>query len=147
MHIEGLSDRHMLIFEKDDKIMKSLTSWAAQNELKGGMVTGIGALKNVELGYYNLEEKTYQRKTFSESDYELISFTGNISLKGGEYFSHIHVLLADASYQAFGGHLFEAEVAVTAEIFVTPLGVLPQRNFDKCIGLDLIDDTLERQKR
>ena len=37
-----------------------------------------------------------------------------------------------------GGHLFEAEVAVVAEVYITPLGVLPERDEDKAIGLNLI---------
>jgi predicted DNA-binding protein with PD1-like motif len=95
-------------------------------------------LIHVELGYYHLEHKDYLRKTFSEMDYELISLTGNISLKDGNPYIHVHAALGDNQFRVFGGHLFEAEVAVTAEVSIIPLGKMPVRELDKNIGLATI---------
>jgi predicted DNA-binding protein with PD1-like motif len=92
----------------------------------------------VELGYYHLEEKDYHRKTFSEMDYELISLTGNLSLKEGKPYIHVHAALGDNQFRVFGGHLFEANVAVTAEVSIIPLGKMPVRELDPRLGLATI---------
>ena len=118
--------------------MASLTQYCIENELKGAFFKAIGALEKVELGYYDLHNKNYIRKCFEETDYELISAHGNLSLKSGEPFVHIHASLSGPDFQVFGGHLFEAEVAVTAEIQITPFASRPVREPNKSIGLDLV---------
>lgn len=137
-HLSGKDSQHMLIIDKDEPLVATLTNFATQQSLAGGLISGIGALKDVELGYYDLHNKEYIRKTFNEMDYELISLSGNISLKESKPFIHVHASLGDMDFNVFGGHLFEATVAVTTEIFITPLGVMPERRFDQCIGLALI---------
>ncbi len=138
MQILGQSDHRMLIVAKDEALVASITRFAKELNLKGGMISGIGAVKDVELGYYELEKKEYIRKTFSGEDYELISLSGNISLRDGETYVHVHTTIGDSHFQVFGGHLFEAVVAVTAEIFITPLGQMPVRVLDSCLGLSTI---------
>ena len=128
----------MVIIEKGKPLVETLTKAVTDLKLKGGRISGIGAVEKVELGYYDLHEKTYLRKTFDEGDFELISLNGNISLKNGEPFVHVHTTIGDRNFQVFGGHLFEAEVAVTAEIHILPLGIMPERQTNHDIGLDLI---------
>ena len=118
MIIEGTDGQFMVIIEKGKKLVETLTKVATDLKLKGGRISGIGAVEQVELGYYDLHEKVYIRKTFDEGDFELISLNGNISLKNGEPYIHVH--------------------AVTAEVHILPLGVLPERKPDQKIGLDLI---------
>ena len=133
-----LNQQWMLTLQRGEKIVESITNFARDNEIKGGSISGIGAIENVELGCFRLNQKAYQRKTFDQSEYELLHLSGNISLKNNDYFSHVHAVLADANYQSFGGHLFEATVAVTAEVFITPFGAMPARDYNDSIGLDLI---------
>ena len=130
--------KHQLIVQKNEKLVESITRFAKENNILGGQITGLGALEDVELGYYDLHNKEYLRKTFTEMDYELISLTGNIALNNGEHFVHVHASLGGPDFNVFGGHLFEATVAVTAEIFITPLGKLPSRELVEDIGLNLI---------
>ena len=132
--------QHIVIVEKDRKLLESLTAYVTQHNVKGGSISGLGALKNAELGYYELEKKEYIRKTFKGEDFELISLTGNISLREGQPYIHVHASLGKSNFEVFGGHLFEAEVAVTAEVIIQPLGLMPERTFDSCIGLALISD-------
>ncbi|MCB0392357.1 MAG: DNA-binding protein, partial [Bdellovibrionales bacterium] len=72
------------------------------------------------------------------SDYELVSAHGNLTVKAGESYVHIHASLSGADFQVFGGHLFEAEVAVTAEVQITIFDVQSIRQPDQKIGLDLV---------
>ncbi len=136
--IEGRGEQHMLIFERGEKLMAGLTEFANNKVLLGGHISGIGAITNVELGAYDLNKKDYYRKLFNAEDYELISLTGSFAKRGEKILPHIHVGLGDHNFQQFGGHLFEAEVSVTVEIYIHPLGILPIREYSEKIGLDLI---------
>ena len=138
MHFVGEEGKVLIIVPKGEKLVATLTRELTELKIKGGLISGLGALKDVELGYYHLEEKSYLRKTFSEMDYELISLTGNLALKDGSPFIHVHAALGDDKFQVFGGHLFEAVVAVTVEVTVVPLGIFPVREMNAAIGLGLI---------
>lgn len=138
MVIEGQNGQLMVIVEKGQNLVETLTSVAKEFKLKGGRISGVGAVEHVELGYYELHEKSYIRKTFSEGDFELISLNGNITLKGGEPYVHVHTSIGDKNFQVYGGHLFEAVVAVTVEVHIIPLGAMPERLPNADLGLDLI---------
>lgn len=135
MIIHHSEEKALIVVSKGQKLVSTLTQDVVDLGLKGGLISGLGALIHVELGYYHLDHKEYLRKTFSEMDYELISLTGNLSLKEGTPYIHVHAALGDNQFRVFGGHLFEAEVAVTAEISIIPLGKMPVRELDPRIGL------------
>lgn len=136
--LEG-KDQHILaVFDRGEKIVAGLTQVAKTHQVDGATLFGLGALEKVELGYYDLHKKEYLRKTFDETDYELISLQGNFSWRDGDYFTHVHASLSGPDFKVFGGHLLEAEVAVTAEVSIIPLGRLPERKANESIGLDLI---------
>ncbi len=130
-------DKHLFILAKGEKLVETLTRGLGELNLAGAVISGLGALSHAELGYYELATQSYLRKTFTD-EYELISLTGNLSLKDGAPFVHVHAALGDRAFSVFGGHLFEAEVAVTAEISVIPLAIAPERVLDPAIGLGLI---------
>lgn len=132
-------DKHFLILEKGEKIMASLVEHAKMNGIDGAEVTGIGAINQVEIGVYHLENKQYEKKHFGAEVFELISMDGNISLKENTPFPHIHASLGRENFSVLGGHMFEAEVFVTCEICVTPTSGVPIRNYCEAIGLHLID--------
>ena len=46
--------------------------------------------------------------------------------------------MSDANYQVFGGHLFEAKIAVTGEIWIIPADIDVDRVKDDTIGLNLL---------
>lgn len=132
----------LIVLDKGDKLVEVLTQVVTEHRIPGGYLSGIGALRDVELGYYVLERKTYLRKIFSEEAYELLTLTGNVSLKKDTPFVHVHAVLGKDDFSTFGGHLFEATVAVTAEITLTPFDKMPVRKPNLDIGLDLICGTM-----
>ncbi|MBT4761213.1 MAG: DNA-binding protein [Bdellovibrionaceae bacterium] len=138
MLVKEKNNNYVVVLEVGDKIIESLTNFAIEHKLKGAVFSGIGAAKDVELGAYDLGNKDYIRKVFTETDYELISLDGNLSLKDGTPFVHIHASFGGHDFKVFGGHLFEATVAVTAEIYVTPIDVTPVREHNEKLGLGLI---------
>ena len=91
------------------------------------IINGIGMLAGVELQYY--EKGKYRTRRFRKP-MELLSLQGNISLKDGKPFIHVHATLADERGKAYGGHLKDAVVRVTNEIFLITLDEQMRRGKD-----------------
>jgi predicted DNA-binding protein with PD1-like motif len=70
-------------------------------------------LKGAEIGLY--DGKEYTRHTVEDPS-EVLSLQGNVSMKEGKPFVHLHVSLAGHDFTAKGGHLFGAEVYMTVEL-------------------------------
>lgn len=139
MLLKGSNEGSLLVvLNKGDRLVEKLTQLMTEHGIQGGSISGVGALKDVELGYYELEQKTYLRKTFSDGDFELLSLNGNLSLKDNAPYIHVHAVLGNRDFTTFGGHLFEAVVAVTVELTVIPLGMMPTRTLNPGIGLALL---------
>ena len=117
-----------------DYINYSLKQVANKYTLKSGWINGIGAIKNVELGYYNLDSKNYTRKIFND-DYELTSFLGNISIVDKTPFIHSHITLSDKKFKLLGGHLFDAQVSAAGEFMIFSSQQSINRVMNEKIGL------------
>ncbi|MCE1205781.1 MAG: DNA-binding protein [Spirochaetia bacterium] len=91
----------------------------------GIILTGLGMVKNVELGlgWYKDKEVGYERDFISEPN-ELLALSG-FFIKDTERPCHIHAVLGGRESMARGGHLFSCEVFTFLEMAVrmedTPL--------------------------
>ena len=122
-----------------EELLKFINEFAKKNNVLIGTVSAIGSLKNPKIGYFDEGAGKYKVIELTGT-YELVSLAGNISVKDGEPFAHIHVALGDFDGMLYGGHLVEGEV-LAAEVFMQELlGELlerkPQEN-----GLALWDET------
>lgn len=109
-------------------------------EKRLSQVEGIGALRNIHLGIASYNENhdiIYSNDLFT-SDYEVLSMKGNLSSYHDASFPHIHVTLAGVGYEVIGGHLHDAEVAVTMELFITVFHEEIKREYDDETGLNLL---------
>lgn len=106
-----------LILSVGEELLSSLKSFARFYEIPSGYFQAIGALKDVQLGYYDPQRDQYLKKSF-DHHYELLSCQGNITYLGDDIVIHAHGSFAGPDFKAFGGHIFQATVAVTAEIFL-----------------------------
>lgn len=138
MFLHNEKNRQIIIIERGEKLADVLNRAVTEQKILGGLISGLGALKDVEMGYYELDKHDYIRKTFSEEDYELISLNGNISLRDGKPYCHVHASLGRSDFSVFGGHLFEATVAVTCEISIIPMGFMPIRLPNADVGIATI---------
>jgi predicted DNA-binding protein with PD1-like motif len=123
---------------KGEKIIERLTSFCNQNSIESGVFQGIGAVMSAELGFYHLDKKEYEFKKI-ENLMEIVSMTGNVALVEGQPFLHIHTVLSDENLQTIGGHLKEAQVGATCELFLTKFETPVERVFDEETGLKLLN--------
>ena len=133
---EGIT---FLGLERGELIVDSITNYASKNKLKSSWVLGLGAVKNIELGAYKYSEKQYIKRIFNDEDYELTSLQGNLTFIEDNYFLHSHINISNHNFLTFGGHLFEAEIAVAGEFFIFEGKQKISRTFNEKIGLNLWD--------
>jgi predicted DNA-binding protein with PD1-like motif len=91
------------------------------------VVSGIGMLSDPLLGWYEVEAKRYHEQSFP-GRHELLNLSGNISLREGAPFAHLHAVLSHTDYSCFGGHLFSAAVGLTLEVLIQ---LLPSLRMDR----------------
>ncbi len=134
MQSKKVGDRYFVYVQKDESVNETLTAFCHEKGINNGLVFGIGALKNIELGAYDPETRHYTRKKFG-GNWELIACQGNITVLDGKPFIHAHVTIGDHDFNLKGGHLFGAEVAVVGEFVILPLEGDAKREADPDIGL------------
>ena len=126
-----------LVFDPGDEVLEKLLAFAKQHRLTAASFTGLGALSDAVLGYFDCEEKRYRRIPVAEQ-VEVLNLTGNLALGNGEPKLHAHIVLGKADGTAHGGHLLEAHVRPTLEVIVTESPAHLQRRTDPQTGLALI---------
>ena len=102
-----------------EELLSSINDFAKKNNVLIGTVSAIGSLRDPKIGYFDETTGEYKVNELTGT-YELVSLSGNISLKDGEPFAHIHVALGDPEGRLYGGHLVEGTVFV-AEVFIQEL--------------------------
>lgn len=128
--------RIFIRLETGDDVHASLASAAEEHGVESGWFSGIGAANGVELGYYDLERKDYDRWE-AAGDVEFASASGSLGLKDGKPFVHLHAVVSDRNCVTHGGHLFRATTGATLE-FVLLVGAAPiERTPDEATGLYL----------
>ena len=127
----------MLRLEKGEEVISSIADFAAKNKITAGIVSGIGAITDVTIGYFSGLEKKYFQETFND-EYELLSLSGNISYLDSSPMIHAHIVMSKTDYSLTGGHCFSARVALTVEIYVFTFEQEIRRAMDPNIGLNLL---------
>ena len=138
MRSKKSDDGYFLYFDRGEKILESIKRFVQENEIPSGVLSGVGAVMNTRLGFYHLDRKKYDERLFRD-EAELVSLLGNVSWFDGQPVIHCHVCIGDTEFRAMAGHLFEADVAVTVEIFLAVKGERIVRKFRPDVGLNLWD--------
>ena len=113
-------DEKILFIRMDDgeNFVENLEKVLRETGITSGVIiSGIGMLKDFEIGWFNVEKKIYEKEQVSVP-HELVSISGNISSLEGNPFAHMHVSLAGPSRALCGGHLFSGIVCNTVELFI-----------------------------
>jgi len=121
-------------FEPGAPLHEAYRAFAAEQGLAAAVVTsGIGMLKDPELGFY--DGQRYQKARL-EGAYELVSLQGNLALLEGKPFTHLHATVAGPDHVARAGHLFEGTIHVAHEGHLRVLeGVALRRERDPATQL------------
>ena len=122
---------------KGEEVVASLATVAARESVSAACVSGIGAVGRATIGVLRTSDKRYVKRELEE-DMEIASLTGNISVGAdGKPYLHLHVVLGGIE-NVYAGHLNEAYVSATAEIFITLFEAGIGRYYDEETGLNLM---------
>ncbi|ATH07367.1 hypothetical protein BIY24_05270 [Halobacteriovorax marinus] len=127
-----------VVIDKGEDLFSSLYKVQSELGFLGAQVSGIGALKDIEIGFFHCDEKNYDRTTI-ESEKELLALNGNFTFNEGKPFYHLHTVLGNEDYTTSGGHLFSATVAVTCEVYLQVHNIRIERKPNTEIGLNLCE--------
>lgn len=127
----------ILKWKKGEEVISSFLKFLEERNIRAGHFTGLGAAESLELGYYNLATREYERKV-ANYDVEILSLTGNVAVMNGATIIHMHGVFGKRDFSAFGGHVFKLVVAGTCEIHLTPLSGFMKREYDEETGLNLL---------
>lgn len=122
----------------DEEIIASMQRFASKHQHKFISFSGIGAIKEVELSFFNIASKKYTDKTIL-NDLEILSLSGNIASFEDKPLVHAHINLSDKNFKAIGGHLKSAIISVTAEIVAFVYDTKVLRTKDNYSNLNLLD--------
>lgn len=130
-----------MILDPDDEVVEQLRRFVQEHEIAAARFTAIGAFSSATLGFFDLQRQDYLRIDVSEQ-VEVLSMTGDVSLKDGKPDVHAHVVLGRRDGSTVGGHLLEARVRPTLELMLVESPRYLARSYRPEFGLPLID--LER---
>jgi predicted DNA-binding protein with PD1-like motif len=129
---------YAVIFAKGDEIMSGLTEFAAREKLVAGHFSAIGALESARFGWFDRAQKAY-RNIPIDHQVELISLIGDVGLVKGAPQIHAHGAVGSPDGQVRGGHVLEAIVWPTLELFFTAYRTPLIKTHDSETSLSLFD--------
>ena len=134
---DGDAKEYAVIFAKGDEAFSGLMEFAEKYHVTSGHLTAIGALSRATLGWFDLQKKMY-RKIPIDEQVEVLSMIGDFALYEGKPALHTHMTVGHRDGRASGGHVIEAVVSPTLEVFVTVDPVALEKKYDPETGLTVI---------
>ena len=129
---------YAVIFGKGDEVLSGLTDFAIQYKVGAAHFTGIGAISGATVGWLDLGAKAY-RPIHVAQQVEVLSMVGDVATFNGKPVVHAHVAMGKEDGSTVGGHLWEAHVNPTLEVFVSVDPVELKKKQDAESGMKLID--------
>ena len=138
MVYQWLHDTLVVRLDRGEEVVAGIEEACKKASVQVGTVSAIGAVDHAVIGLYRVEEQQYYSNTF-DLPLEIVGLTGNVTTKEGKIYLHLHAAFADETGRVIGGHLNEAKVSATCEIFIRRLEGEVERVLDPSIGLDVLD--------
>lgn len=138
----GGAKNYAIILAKGDEVMSGLTDFARQNKVTSASFTAIGAFSHATVAWFDDGRKEFKLIPI-EQQVELVSMIGDIALVNDQPAVHTHVSVASSDGTVRGGHVINAFVFPTLELFMTVYPTPLHKESDKATGLKLIDPLLK----
>ncbi|MDE2292741.1 MAG: DNA-binding protein [Elusimicrobia bacterium] len=127
----------MFSLPRRSDIHAQVEAFCREKKVRKGWINVLGATEEVALGYYDQVRHVYERKVFKE-EMEIVSCVGNVSIKDGKPFLHLHAAMGDTKLRLWGGHLFPGSKVFAAEVSLREVsGPALVRRPDPSTGLTL----------
>ena len=114
-----------------------LLAIAKKEKVRTAKVEAIGGVNQLRLAYFNSRARKYEEHEYDEF-LEVTGLIGNITLKDGEPFLHLHGTFGRRDMSVIGGHVISGMVFPLLEVVITPTANRALRRFDEKMGLNVI---------
>ena len=133
---------YAIVLAKGDEVMSGLTEFARQNKITSASFTAIGAFSHATVAWFDDSRKEFKLNPINQQ-VELVSMIGNITLVNAQPAVHTHVAVASSDGTVRGGHVINAFVFPTLEVFMTVYPTALHKELDDSTGLELIDPSVK----
>lgn len=134
MEFQRIGERLLLRFASGEHLVEPLLEWLPDAEIGYSTITGIGAVRDARVSYWNATTQQYEAHELGDQ-MEIVSLIGNVTIKDGKPFLHIHVALGRRDLTLIGGHLNEMTVHPNLELWLRPEEQPVNRVLDEACGL------------
>ena len=137
MIYKRIANKIIFRVDRGEEIISSIKQICKENNVSAGVISGIGATDNAEIGVYDVSNKVYKTEKIV-GNHEITSLLGNVSVMNGEIYLHLHVNLANDEFKVIGGHLNSAIISGTLEAVIDIFDGEIYRERNEDIGLNLL---------
>ena len=138
MEYKRFDNTILVRLDKNDEIIDSLLKIASNEHITIASVSGIGAVDDLTIGVFDLEESKYKQFTYN-GNHEINSLIGNLTTKDNKPYLHLHMTATGLDGKVVGGHLINARISLTAEIFIHLVPGNINRKFDETLSINRIE--------
>lgn len=134
------SNVSLLRADPGEDIIIELSRFCGERKIYAAAFSVIGAVKELQLGWYDTDTKEYTKKDFRQK-LEVAGMLGNISVRedsSNEIIVHAHGTFSDETMRVFGGHVFRAVVGGACEAQLTRFEGIIKKRYSDQIGLYLM---------
>jgi len=118
-------------------LLEELENICVEKGIQLGHIEALGAVQKACIGYYDQKSREYGYNTL-ENPHEILTLSGNVSIKDEKPMVHAHIVLADGKGRACGGHLAAGTVVFACEFLIYSFkGKVLKRGFDEKTDLSL----------
>ena len=122
--------------ERGEDLLDGLGRAVDELGVETAWIEVIGGLDEAVVGYYDRRSKQY--RPITATHVEIGSGLGNVSVRGGKSFIHLHLVVSGADGSALGGHALEGCITFIVEATIRPFsGEAPVRREQPDIGLSV----------
>jgi uncharacterized protein len=136
--VEGQVRSYAVILGKGDEIMSGMTAFAERERLVAAHFAAIGAIESGLFGWFDKNVKAYRNLPLNEQA-EIASLVGDIGIVNGKPAVHIHAVAIPSDGIAWVGHVLNATVWPTLEVFLTAYPTPLMKELDQATDLELFE--------
>ena len=127
----------VLRFDEAEDVVGGVLDFVKEENIQGAWLSAIGSTKELEIAFYDSEQKEYMTKNFAET-MELAVASGTLAILDGQPVIHWHGVLSRSDYSVIGGHISKMIANMTIEVFIHKLNESLSRTHDPKTGLNIL---------
>ncbi|OUQ82285.1 PPC domain-containing DNA-binding protein [Flavonifractor sp. An100] len=139
MEYRKFNQGYVMRLDPGEEIVSCLTKLVDQEGVALGTVSALGAANDVTIGIFDTREKQYHSQRY-QGQYEISALVGNVTRQEGRPYLHLHITIGNpVTGEVHAGHLSEATISATLELFLQVWDGQVDRTFSDTVGLNLLE--------